>query len=62
MAIETRINRIATLLSQVKNCNSLVAGKEFQNSTKDDLQDYTKNILNEVKAEVDQIKTEVDSW
>lgn len=61
MAVETRINRIATLLNQVKNCNSLVAGKEFQNATRGDLKDYTKDILNEVKAEVDQIKSEVDN-
>ena len=62
MAVESRINRIATLLSQVKNCNSLVTGKEFQNATKGDLKDHAKDILAEVKAEVDLIKSEVDNW
>lgn len=62
MAIETRINRIATLLNRVKKYADLVTADNFENQTLADMKGNVKDILDEAKGEIDQIKAEVDKW
>ena len=62
MAIETRINRIATLLNRVKKYADLVTADNFENQTLADMKGNVKDILDEAKGEIDLIKSEVDNW
>ncbi len=62
MTIETRINRIVTLLNKVKRYSELVTTDNFEEQTLADMKGNVKNILDEAKVEIDQIKSEVDNW
>jgi len=62
MTVETRINRIATLLGRVKKYADLVITDNFENQTLADMKGNVKNILDEAKDELDEIKSDVDHW
>ena len=60
--IQARIDRVAALLSRVKQYNDIVMADTFQNTTIAEIKDNVKDILTEAKAEIDLIKGEVDNW
>lgn len=60
--IQARIDRIATLLSRVKQYNDIVMADTFQNAAMREMKDNVKNIVDEVEVEVAVIKQEVDNW
>lgn len=62
MTIDTRINRILTLLNRVKNYSALVTTDNFENQTLADMKGNVKDILDEAKDEIDETKAEVDNW
>lgn len=62
MAIETRINRVVTLLNRVKKYSDIVSADNFENQTLADMKGNVKDILGEAKDEIDEIKAEVDNW
>jgi len=62
MTVETRINRVVTLLNRVKKYGDLVTADNFENQTLDDMKGNVKDILDEAKGEIDEIKSEVDNW
>lgn len=61
MAIETRVNRIVTLLADVKRYNT-VRQNSFTQDALNEMKTNAKDDLDEVKDEVDLIKSEVDNW
>jgi len=62
MIVETRINRVVTLLNRVKKYGDLVTADNFENQTLADMKGNVKDILDEAKGEIDEIKSEVDNW
>ncbi|GAI07663.1 unnamed protein product [marine sediment metagenome] len=62
MTIETRINRVVTLLNRVKKYADLVSTDNFEKQTLADMKGNVKDILDEAKDEIGEIKSEVDNW
>lgn len=61
MAIETRANRIVTLLADVKRYNT-VRQNSFTQDALNEMKNNAKDVLDEVKDELNEIKKEVDNW
>lgn len=62
MTIDTRINRVITLLNRVKKYSDIVTADNFEKQTLADMKGNVKDILDEAKDEIDLIKAEVDNW
>lgn len=60
--IDTRINKITNLLARAKKYSDIVMSDSFENQTLDDMKGNVKDIVDEAKVELDQIKHEVDNW
>jgi len=62
MVVETRINKVAILLSRVKKYSDIVTADSFENKALGEMKDNVKDIIDEAKDEMDEIKSEVDNW
>lgn len=62
MTISERCDRISALLVRLKRYDAIVRGDNFSNSALGEIKSNAKDILDEVKGEIDLIKSEVDNW
>ena len=62
MAIEDRIIQVKHLLYRVSNYNRLVASDSFEPGTIDDMKGNAKSLCDQAKAEIDNIKSEINQW
>ncbi|GAI98023.1 unnamed protein product [marine sediment metagenome] len=62
MAIPEKCDRVSALLDRLKKYDTIVKGDNFGPEAMDDLKSNAKGIVDESKEELDQIKSEVDSW
>ena len=62
MVIDQRINAARGLLDMVKKYSDLIAANDFLAATVTDMQENAKDTCNLIKAEIDDIKTEINGW
>lgn len=62
MAVEDRIIQVKHLLDRVSNYNRLVTSDSFEAATIADMKGNAKEICDQVKDEITQIKSEIDQW
>jgi len=62
MSIESKIDEIATLLQMIKHYDLLIAANSFEESTIEDMQGNAKATCDDIKDDVTEIKTLIDSW
>ena len=62
MAIEDRVERVKVLLDRIRVYNTLVHQNDFKPDTVGDMKGNAKEMCDEAKSEVDQIKVEVGQW
>jgi len=62
VAIPERCSRISALLTNLKRYDAIVRSDSFTNSALDEMKNNAKDLLKEVKDEVDLMKSEVDNW
>ena len=62
MAIEVRVERIRGQIDKIRRYNQLVVEDSLLPATIEDIQGNAKDLCNEIKAEADLIKTEIDQW
>ena len=62
MSIKDKIDEVAILLQKVKKFDDLIFGNSFTDATVLDMKQSAKDICDEAKGDIDDIKTEIDSW
>jgi len=62
MAIKDRVDGAKRLLDKVSLYNRLVIENSLEQDTIDDMKGNAKDICDDVKAEIDNIKSEIDQW
>lgn len=62
MGIDDRIEVIKQLLEKVRSYNRLIIYDNFEPLTVEDMKGNAKDICNQTKAELDEIKSEIDQW
>jgi len=62
MGIDDRIEEVRRLLERVRSYNRLVFSDNFEPGTIADMKGNAKDICDQAKAEIDEIKDEIDQW
>ena len=62
MAINEKIEEIKLLLYEVRKHSDLVIANSFEDATVLDMQQNAKDICDAAKGDIDDIKTEIDTW
>lgn len=62
MSIKDKIDDAAFLLQKVKKYDDLILGNNFTDATVLDMKQNAKDVCDEAKADIDDIKTEIDGW
>lgn len=62
MSIKDKIDEVAILLQKVKKFDDLIFGNSFTDATVLDMKQSAKDVCDEAKGDIDDIKTEIDSW
>ena len=62
MAINEKIEEIKLLLYEVRKHSDLVIANSFEPDTVSDMKGNAKDICDEAKVDIDDIKTEINSW
>lgn len=62
MAVDDRITAIQQKLEAVQRYNRLASSTTFSEGTLDELMDKAKALCDEVKDELDLIKTDIGEW
>lgn len=62
MAIPERCDRISALLSRLKRYDAIVRQDSFTNSALDEMKKNCKDLIKDAKDELNEIKSEVNSW
>ncbi len=62
MSIAERIARVRSLLDRLHSYEHLIEADNFESGTVDDMKGNAKNLCDEIKAEADSIKTEINQW
>lgn len=62
MAIDDSIEVIKQLLEKVRSYNRLISSDNFDPLTIEDMKGNAKDICNQAKTELDEMKSEIDQW
>jgi hypothetical protein len=62
MAIPERCDRILALLIRLKRYDTMVRQDTFTNSARGEMKQNCKDLIKDAKGELDEIKSEVNSW
>ena len=62
MAVEDRISQVLEQLERLRRYTRLVINDGFSDATLTELKTNAKTICDDIKAEVDQIKTDINGW
>lgn len=62
MGIDDRIEQTKRLLERVRGYNRLIVNDNFEAATISDMKGNAKDVCNQAKAELDEIKNEIDQW
>lgn len=62
MSIKDKIDEAATLLQKVKKFDDLMLGNSFTDATVIDMKQSAKDVCDEAKGDIDDIKSEIDGW
>ncbi len=60
--IAEMIARIRALLDRLHTYEHMIGANNFENNTVDDMKGNAKDICDEIKVDVDSIKSEIDNW
>jgi len=62
MALQDSIEKVKQALNRVGVYGNLIAQNNFLPGTIDDMKNNAKDLCGEAKAEIDEIKKEIDKW
>lgn len=62
MAISERCDRVLTLLTMLKRYDAIVKHDSFTNDALAEMKQNCKDLIKNAKNELDEIKSEVNSW
>lgn len=62
MSIESKIDGVKRLLERVRGYKRIVETDSLETATVDDMKGNAKGLCDTAKAEIDDIKAEIDSW
>ncbi len=62
MSVAERIALIRSLLDKLHGYQRMIDGNSFENSTVTDIKGNAKDLCDQVKNEINSIKTEIDQW
>jgi len=62
MTIGVRLERIRGLIDRIRRYNHLIAEDSLQPTTVDDMKGKAKDLCDEIRAEADLIKNDIDQW
>ena len=62
MSIESEIDGVKRLLERVLEYKRIVEADSFAPATIEDMKSNAKDLCDSVKAEIDHVKDEIDSW
>lgn len=62
MVIDNRIEQVRSLLERIRSYNRLIVADSFESSTINDLKGNAKDICDQAKAQIDEVKSEIDQW
>lgn len=62
MVIPERCDRISALLTRLKRYDAIVSQDSFTKDALDEMKQNCKDLIKKVKDELNEIKSEVNSW
>lgn len=62
MSIENSCNGIQECLTRIRRYNTVVQNDNFSPEARGELKDNCKDICDEAKVKLDNIKEEIDAW
>jgi len=62
MAIESKIDGVKRLMERVHDYQHMIEADSFEPPTVEDMKGNAKDLCDAAKAEIDNIKAEIDSW
>lgn len=62
MMIGERIGRILNLLERIRRYERVITADNLEPATVDDMKGNAKDFCDQAKAEINQIKSEIDEW
>jgi len=62
MAIPERCDRVLTLLTMLKRYDAIVRQNTFTKDALAEMKQNCKDLIRDAKAELDEVKREVNSW
>jgi len=62
MAIPERCDRVSALLIRLKRYDAIVRQNSFTKDALDEMKDNCKDVIKDAKSELNEIKSEVNSW
>ena len=62
MSIADRVAHVRALLDKLQSYEHMIDANGFTTATVDDMKGNAKNLCDVIKADADNIKTEIDQW
>jgi len=62
MSVINKVNAVTRLLERINDYERIILADGFEAATVVDMKSNAKDLCDAAKAEIDNIKTEIDSW